>query len=451
MDWLLNKFSAFINKNAILYKGKCYTYSELELQVKKYYLELNRSISSGEVVVILSGYTFYSIAFFLALIKNKNIIVPITSQVDHEITERIESCNADKKIIFHGSSFEIMQVSCKELKHNYIEQLITTKNAGLILFSSGSSGKPKAMAHNLDAFIDSFQNRKQKNLKFLVFLMFDHIGGLNTLFNCLSMGATITLPESRDAEHICSLIEKNSIDILPASPTFLNLILISEAYKNYNLSSLKMITYGTEPMPESLLLRLKGLFPKAKLLQTFGTSETGIAQISSKSSTSLFMKIDDPNLEYKIVENELWLRSKTQILGYLNSSMERFTNDGWFQTGDLVETNEDGFIKIIGRNSEVINVGGQKVLPVEIESVILQMPQIVDCMVFGEKNAITGMSVVAEIVIKNEQINNLEIKKNIRFFCRGKLDDYKIPTKVIIVEKTNINDRFKKIRRKDNE
>ena len=143
-----------------------------------------------------------------------------------------------------------------------------------------------------------------------------------------------------------------------------------------------MITYGTEPMPDSLLLKLKTAFPRVKFLQTFGTSETGISQTTSRSSDSTFLKIDDPNTEIKIVKGELWIRSKTQVMGYLNSSMERFTEDGWFKTGDLVEEASDGYIKIVGRSKELINVGGEKVLPSEVESVLFQIPNLVDCIVY---------------------------------------------------------------------
>jgi acyl-CoA synthetase (AMP-forming)/AMP-acid ligase II len=207
-----------------------------------------------------------------------------------------------------------------------------------------------------------------------------------------------------------------------------------------------MITYGTETMPESLLLRLKQIFSKVKFLQTFGTSETGISTTSSKSSESLFMKLDDLNCEYKIVENELWLRSKTQVLGYLNASMDSFTSDGWFKTGDLVELIEDGYLKIIGRSKEVINVGGQKVLPAEVESVILTIDNIDDCLVYGVSNVITGQTVVCDVVL-HESCE--EIKKVIRLYCKDKLESFKIPTKVNVVEKTNFSDRFKKIRRKE--
>ena len=90
-------------------------------------------------------------------------------------------------------------------------------------------------------------------------------------------------------------------------------------------------------------------------------------------------------------------------MGYLNASMEDFTEDGWFKTGDLVEVNEDGFIKIIGRSKEMINVGGEKVVPNELESLILNVDYIEDCLVYGERNLITGQTVVVEVVLNKEQ------------------------------------------------
>jgi acyl-CoA synthetase (AMP-forming)/AMP-acid ligase II len=206
-----------------------------------------------------------------------------------------------------------------------------------------------------------------------------------------------------------------------------------------------MITYGTEAMSDTLLERLKNAFPRVKFLQTFGTSETGIATTSSLSSSSTFMKIDDPDLEYRIVEGELWLRSHTQILGYLNASMESFTEDGWFKTGDLVEEGENGYLRIIGRSKEVINVGGEKVLPIEVESVLMQMSQIDDVLIYAMPNAITGQSVAAEVVLHNPS-DAEGIKKVIRQFCKEKLDTYKIPTHVKVVDHTNFSERFKKMR-----
>ena len=444
MSFILDKFKSFNSKNAIVFEDRIYTYEEFVKQIKDYKDILDKHNISSKVVVILGDYSFYNLALFFALYENKNIIVPITSNIKKVQDDFIEESFC-QTIIKTDEKNLLIQNLKTTFSHNIIDNLREKNSSGLILFSSGSTGKPKAMIHNLDTLIDSFKDKKEKSMNMLVFLMFDHIGGLNTVFNALCMGACLIIPKIKDAKTICELIEKYKIMVLPSSPTFLNLILISEEYKNYDLSSLRMITYGTETMPQSLLLKLKEVFPKVKFLQTFGTSETGISTTSSKSSNSLFMKLEDINGEYKIVENELWLRSKTQVLGYLNASMDSFTSDGWFKTGDLVEVDGE-YIKIIGRAKEVINVGGQKVLPAEVESIILEMEEISDCMVYAEQNAITGQTVVCDVVL-NQEVEN--IKKRVRVFCKDRLDTYKIPTKVNVVDKTNFSDRFKKIRRKD--
>ena len=444
MSFILEKFKSFNSKNAIVFEDRIYTYEEFIKQIKDYKNILDKHNISSKVVVILGDYSFYNLALFFALYENKNIIVPITSNIKKVQDDFIKESFCEIIIKTNERNLLIQDLKTT-FSHNMIDNLIEKNSSGLILFSSGSTGKPKAMIHNLDTLIDSFKDKKEKSMNMLVFLIFDHIGGLNTVFNALFMGACLIIPKIKDAKTICELIEKYKIMVLPSSPTFLNLILISEEYKNYDLSSLRMITYGTETMPQSLLLKLKEVFPKVKFLQTFGTSETGISTTSSKSSNSLFMKLEDINGEYKIVDNELWLRSKTQVLGYLNASMDSFTSDGWFKTGDLVEVDGE-YIKIIGRAKEVINVGGQKVLPAEVESIILEMEEISDCMVYGEQNAITGQTVVCDVVL-NKKIEN--IKKRVRVFCKDRLDTYKIPTKVNVVDKTNFSDRFKKIRRKD--
>ncbi|WP_103638828.1 ANL family adenylate-forming protein [Campylobacter concisus] len=429
---------------AIIYNGKKYSYNELYIKIKEIESFIKDKIKSGEVVAILADYSFVSIALFFALYENKNIIAPITSTSQKEIDGKVKESFSTKIINLENENLVITNIK-SEASHKIINDLQTSKCAGLILFSSGSTGAPKAMIHNLDTLVDSYGDKKQKQINMLVFLMFDHIGGINTMLNILSMNATMIIPQNRNADDICKLIEEYKIAVLPSSPTFLNLILINRSYEKYDLSSLRMITYGTETMPEGLLNRLKAVFSKVKFLQTFGTSETGIAATSSKSSNSTFMKIDDENLEYKIVDNELWLRSKTQILGYLNRSMESFTNDGWFKTGDLVELDNEGFIKIIGRNKEIINVGGQKVLPSEVESVLLGMDEIEDCLVYGEQNAITGQSVSCDVVLKHG-IDDSGFKILVRKFCKDKLDSFKIPTRVNVVQKTEFTERFKKSR-----
>ena len=95
----------------------------------------------------------------------------------------------------------------------------------------------------------------------------------------------------------------------PAPPTFLNLLILSESYKSYDLGSLQIIGFGAEQMPESLYLRIKEIFPGVRLQQKFGTSETNAIRVRNHATDNLYMKIDDPNIQYKIIDGELWLKS----------------------------------------------------------------------------------------------------------------------------------------------
>lgn len=404
MNWLLKKIKSYGDKVAIIHQDEKYTYSDMYKKIKNY----RDSDIQNSIIMLNCDYSFYSICKFLRFYLNKNIIVVVN-----------KNYNFDQE-------------------HPLIHKLKKENKSGLILFSSGMTGNPKGMIHDLDTLVDSYKGKKERNTTMLLFLLFDHIGGLNTLFNCLSSGITMVIPEKREPEYVCSLIEEHGVNILPTSPTFLALILLSQTFKKYDLSSLRLVTYGTETMTESLLSRLKKTFPNVKFLQTFGTSETGIMKTYSTDGT--FMKIDG---DYKIVEGELWIRSDTQILGYTNYPMDQF-EDGWFKTGDLVEEKGDE-IKIIGRTNNIINVGGKKVHPSEVEEVLLQIDGVENCVVYGVKNNILGNVVGADIVY-GSKIIPIGSKRYIQDFCMEELDSYKIPVKINFVGKINYTERFKKVR-----
>ena len=444
MKYLIERVNNFKENVALIYKEENYTYNWLLEAIEKYcslIKEFNYSVYS-----INSDYSPQSVSMLLALYQSGKCIVPICESNKEEINLRLNTASVEVKVSFNLDE-AIFEVLNRNLKlPELVERVLGQGDSAIVLFSSGTTGSPKAMVHNLDRLASIYESKKNRKITFLIFLMFDHIGGLNTLFNALSMGATLVIPESRDPEHVCYLIEKYRVNILPTSPTFLNLMLISESYKRYDLSSLKMITYGTEPMPENLLKRLRREFPRVRFFQTFGTSETGIATTSSKSSESLFFKIDDPNTEWKVINGELWLLSQSQVLGYLNYD-NPFTKDGWFPTGDLVEITEDCYIKIIGRTKEIINVGGEKVLPQEVENVILELPEIVDVVVYGESNPITGQIVVAKVVPKDKRgMDEKALALRVRKHCRDRMQSYKVPVRVHILDTLDYGERFKKKR-----
>ena len=446
MENFFNRIQAFDKRSAIIYNDLTFNYSDLARQIQAYSDYLAGKVAVGEIVFLYSSYNFFSIALFLALIKNKNIVVPVVPDFSNKEIEKKRSKLKPNKIISLDNQkiiFENCNIDGK--RKNQIKLLQKKDHPGLILFSSGTTGEPKIILHDLDELISSYSSNKIKDINSLLFLAFDHIGGIDTLFRLLSIGGTLTIPEDSNAENICRLIEKHRVNVLPASPTFLNLILIGELHEKYDLSSLKIIGYGAESMPEYVLQRLNNVFPGVDIQQKFGTSETNAVKILSRSAKSTDFKIIDPNVDYKIIDGELWLKSKNQIKEYLNFASDNFTPDGWFKTGDIVEKFSDGYIRIKGRKKEVINVGGEKVLPLEVENILLEIPEIKECIVYPEDNPITGQMVVADVIL-NKILTKAEIKNIIRNYCKDKLRKFKIPVKVNIVEQILHGKRIKKKR-----
>jgi len=441
----INQFEEYKGESIIGFTG---THSYLELfsninNYKKLILEAN--IKDGEVVVIDSDYSFYSIALLLSLSEFAYIIVPIVKTTKEELKLKLKASGANRLInIEKDGEINITNLSNEISNYQGYKEIIDNNKSGIVLFSSGTTGKPKVMVHNFSDLLESFTPpRRQKKLKFLLFLMFDHIGGVNTLLGCLNNGSPMVIPKSKNPAEILNIIAQEKVQILPTTPTFLNLILQVEDFDKKDLSSLKLISYGTEKMPQALLNKINTQIPNVKLLQTFGTSETGILKTQSKSSSSLYFKIIDDKIDCKIENNQLYIKSPISVKGYKGLESDKFSQDGWFATGDLVEVNNEGYIKIVGRLNDVINVGGLKVLPIEVEEVLNTIEGVIDSTVFARENAITGQIVCAKIVIEKE-LDLKDFKQKIKRICAKRLDRYKIPAKIIFSEEIQTTDRFKK-------
>lgn len=444
----MEKFISFIKDHvdspAIVWNDNQFSYNDI---LEKYYaakLFLNQNnVMPGEVISLTGDFTPNSIAIIFALISNKNIIVPfIASEKESELV-KFEIASVQKCININLTNDDYSIEKYRDnADHILYEEIRGRNNPGLVLFTSGTSGSPKGAVHDFSKLLDKF-SVKRKSLRTVNFLLFDHWGGLNTLFHTLSNGGLVLALRDRDPSSVCSFIEKNKIELLPSSPTFLNLLLISRAYLNYDISSLKLITYGTEPMPQSILERLKRTFPEVKLQQTYGLIELGVLRSKSKSDDSLWVKIGGEGYQTRVVEGLLEIKSESAMLGYLNAPSP-FTEDGWFRTGDQVEVDGEYF-KILGRKSEIINVGGEKVYPIEVENVIQEIENVAEVRVFAEKNSIVGNIVCAQVRLINNE-NTIEFSKKIKKYCLQKLQSFKVPVKIIFINEDQHGVRFKKLR-----
>jgi acyl-CoA synthetase (AMP-forming)/AMP-acid ligase II len=204
-----------------------------------------------------------------------------------------------------------------------------------------------------------------------------------------------------------------------------------------------VIAYGTEPMPESTLKRLHEVLPDVALVQTYGMSELGVLRSRSKSSESLWIKFSGEGFETKIVDGILWVKAETAMLGYLNAP-DLFDSQGWLNTQDAVEVDGE-YLRILGRASELINVGGQKVYPAEVESFLLNLENVVDVSVYGKTHPMMGQVVAARFNLKNPEPLDL-FKRRMHLHCRGKLANYQIPVFVELIDREQFGVRFKKRR-----
>lgn len=278
--------------------------------------------------------------------------------------------------------------------------------------------------HDLTVFLKRFETPRP-TLKTLNFLLFDHIGGLNTLFHTLFNKGTVVAPKSRSVEHILETCKEHQIEVLPTTPTFLRMMLMSGLIPDSITESLKIITYGTERMDQPTLDALCKLLPNVDFRQTFGMSELGIVRVKSEARNSLYMKIGGEGIETRVVDSVLEIRSKMRMLGYLNAESP-FDEDGWYNTKDIVEV-RNGYYRITGRTSEVINVGGLKFMASEVERVALQFEGVELAKAVGKSNPITGehVELTVQPTLGNEIDNN-----NFKSYLISHLPNHMLPKRI---------------------
>jgi acyl-CoA synthetase (AMP-forming)/AMP-acid ligase II len=449
--WIIDRLVEHADEPAII-RGEVVTaYRDLvEILPAVTALLDHHRIESGDRVVVIGDFGTLSTALLLELITRRVVIIPMTTTTARRRDVLFEICAAqwcidvDEEAGLDGLRVEpLASATAPNASHDLFQELRSRDAPGLLLFTSGSTGEPKAVVHDFSLLLEKFKTTG-RSLRTVNFLLFDHWGGLNTLLHILTSGGLVACPESRNPEHICGLIETHRLELLPASPSFLNLMLVSGAHKHHDLSSLRLITYGAEPMPESTLARLNRELPDIEFRQTYGLIELGVLRAKSAGSDSLLVKIGGDGYDIRVVDGMLEIKAKSSMLGYLNAASP-FTDDGYFRTGDRVEEHGE-YVRILGRESEQINVGGEKVFPTEVEAVLLECPLVSDAVVYGQPHPLSGKVVCADIVRLPSDLDDAAVRTAVRRFCNERLEGYKVPVKMRFVDGPLTGDRQKRIR-----
>lgn len=444
IETILTRIGANGSKPSLFWKEREFSYADLNRMIDEWTARLlTYKIDAGCVCGVVSDYSPQTTALFFALMKANAILVPLTRAIESEMPELIKIAGVQHLLRFADDDSWTHEPLNNFEQNELVNTFRQRKSPGLIVFTSGSTGKPKGILHDCERVMRKFVPERP-GWRTVLFLMMDHFGGFNTLLSSFAYGGMGVCVADRSAETVARSIELSRATLLPTTPTFLNLLIASGCYNGRDLSSVELISYGTEVMPDSTLQKIKVIFPKAHMKQTYGLSELGVLRSKSESDESVWVKIGGDGFNVKVVENILWVKSEANMVGYLNAP-NPFDEDGWLCTGDHVEVRGD-YMRILGRKTEMINVGGQKVLPIEVENVLLQADGIREATVYGSKHPLMGQVVMARVSLYSQEDPQV-LSERLRAHCLSRLAKYKIPVRFVIVDESEQhNERFKKLR-----
>ncbi|MBE9214579.1 long-chain-fatty-acid--CoA ligase [Plectonema cf. radiosum LEGE 06105] len=463
----------FPNKPAVIFEGKYLTYKHLNQMVNRAANALSElGMKRGERIGLFLPNIPEFIISYLAIQKIGAIAVSINiSLQEDEVKFILDDCQATVLITTPQLYEKISQADLPYLQHLLITEGKSTAGISLdelmskvsdearavimerdepaaILYTSGTTGFPKGatLSHgNVISNMYSMNHNCGMSSKdnILLFLPMFHCFGQNAIFNsALNACATIVLHRSFEPDTIINSVAEYDITMFFGVPTTF-ILLLEKASKtdltaNYYFSA-------AAGLPVEIAKQWQEKFGQV-IHQGYGLTETSpLASYNHRLKYKLG-SIGTPieNVEMKIVDTEngrevtpgklgeILIRGVNVMLGYWNRPSEtaQAIKDGWFHTGDIGQMDELGYFYIVDRLKDMINCGGLKVYPAEVENVIYQHPSIAEVAVYGVPNTLMGEQVRACIVLKANQIVTEE---EIIALCQQRLAQYKVPSKVLFV------------------
>ena len=266
MDWLLSQLQSRSDAEAMVGHGGRVTYAELAERTSGWLAELSRlEVAAGECVAIVGNASPHMVALFTALAVRGAVVVPFapTDPPEDQRARRVTMAHATRVVEFGGPDEWTVRTPTPPdaPRPRLLTECARRGEAGLLLFSSGSTGESKAALLSLPRLLGGFRASPRPR-RTLQFMALDHIGGVNTLFRTLIGGGTVVAEPQRTPKHACEAIHRHGVQVLPTTPTFLNMLLLSDVHRDYDLSSLELITYGTDPCARSPSRTRPGCSPR---------------------------------------------------------------------------------------------------------------------------------------------------------------------------------------------
>jgi long-chain acyl-CoA synthetase len=323
----------------------------------------------------------------------------------------------------------------------------------LLLFTSGSSGAPKAVRLSQRSIIANQQNLLVRSRRLpqtldvgepqavtLVCTPLFHIGGVSNILTSMLTGARLVLNEGRfDAGEVLALIEAERVQTWGGVPTMAIRVLEHPDFERHDLSSLRSFPLGGAPLPPSLLATMIRKLPQLGqrgLANTWGMTESG-GFVTVAGNADLKRRPGTVGRPYACAElriaepdangsGEILLRSPTVMLGYVGVDDGTLDADGWLHTGDLGHLDADGYLFLDGRSKDIVIRGGENIACAHVEAVLLSHPDVVEVAVFGTPHDNLGEELAAAV---RHRPGAEVTSASLTAFLRERLAHFEVPSR----------------------
>jgi len=456
-----------------------YTYKDLHILSTKVYLYFKKlNLQKNNNILIVTNNKIDTVFLYFGALYFGLTIIPVRSSINHhEFIELIELSNPSKIFFindednipfndYNNKSILFNNKILNDIEYTKIEPFLDyyDNDTNLIIFSSGTSGKPKGIVRKFSTLVknaelfNQIMNIDETN-RFLNFLQLSYLGGYYNLLMLpfiASASVVLTKPFNLTTiSNIPNIIDKYKINTLWLVPSIIS-IMNNFDRNNINLigiykQNIKLSLVGTAPLQKEI----KEVFFKKyglKLYENYGLSETLFISTHTKNNhenesvgkifNNITITIDNPN---NIGIGEIIVESPYMMEKYYEESLEdqNLVNSNVFKTGDIGYINNN-YLYITDRKKDIIIRGGENISPREIENVIMKVNDVLEVAVIGIEHNIYGEDIIAYLVSNNNHNDSLIVK--IQKHCKDILSLNKIPSKFIIIDELpkNLNGKIDK-------
>ena len=459
VDFLKNSANKYPQKIALVYENDSFTFSELWELVKNFSLPIEL-LNQQNIITLISENSAYFVITYLGIMnlgKTVHLVSPEITEMNlrNQITSSNSSMIICSKPIFHKiSKFNSIVIPIFQLNNIPKNTSIFSSESNEIaylIYTSGTTSEPKGVGIN-HSIVEFATKNIVQILKYsnsdvdILPLPLYHSFGLGCLHVSLFVGSTlILLKNSSDLQNILDTMKKYNATTLAAVPATLSKFLkFNENNLKDYFSNIRLVITNTTKIPINTIENFKKIISNGNLATYYGLTEASRSsfmifdenksfdQSVGKPSPQVNIKIDTQMSKSKI--GEILIKGNNVIKKYWkNIESDKNIINGWLRTGDLGYFDVHGYLYLVGRFDDVINIGGEKVMPDEIEEIVKQIDGVEHVAAFGIDHTIFGQVIKLHVVkSKNSNLEKLSIIR----FCMKNLEKYKIPSKIDFV--TNI-------------